>query len=194
MVLVICSLWILQGCVECHNGYFYPKPKYIVTIEPSIEVFSKTIQYEETPVTQGYSQKHYKGHNYAQGHTTTPTKKYDTGHYQGHTAQNIPKSSHVYSSGHYNSSPAHVTSSVHKYRPVQVASSGQKSGHYGSQKSTSGILVHKSVPIYSTGHKSSYNSGHYSPLQSSHNQIASNDKKGYGTYTKKLVFFLNLLI
>lgn len=96
-------MWLLQTCVEGGSGYSYPKPKYTFEIVPSIELFSKSISFEESPVTQNYQRKHYQGHNYAQGYTTvrspirkaeyqgrnsihspakpSPTKRYHTAHY-----------------------------------------------------------------------------------------------------------------
>lgn len=106
MIFVICSLWLLQGCVEGGSGYFYPKPKYILEITPSIELFSKSITYEESPVTQNYHQKHYQGHDYAQGYTTTRsvlktpiTKNHYVTHYK-HPTKSLPTKR--YNTGHYN--------------------------------------------------------------------------------------------
>lgn len=93
---MLCCLWLMQGSVEGGSGYFYPKPKYTLEIVPSIELFSKSISFEESPVTQNYQQEHYQGHNYAQGYKKneyqgvnsihspskpSPTKRYHTAHY-----------------------------------------------------------------------------------------------------------------
>ncbi|KAL5293193.1 hypothetical protein ACFFRR_011768 [Megaselia abdita] len=177
VVSVICCLWLLHGYVEGGSGYFYPKPKYILEITPSIELFSKSITYEESPVTQNYQQKHYQGHNYAQGYTTirTPyakniyqginyvhsptkpisTKNYSTGHYnKGHYTPILQNT------GHYSSTSVRQQNTGH-YNPQQ--SSIQNTGHY-----IQGPLVQQSSIQNS---QKTTNGFHYAPKSIHGNQL-----------------------
>lgn len=88
---MIFCLWLLAGCVEGGSGYFYPKPKYVLDIRPSIELFSKTITYEETPVYRNYAQAYTTRTPIRQNYYVhPPTKSYTT---------------KIYNRGHYNQGP-----------------------------------------------------------------------------------------
>lgn len=123
MVYVICSLWLLQGCVEAGSGYFYPKPKYSLEIKPSIELISKSLTYEESPVTETHQNNLYQGLNYAQQYMTAPITK---NHYQG---------------VHYVRSPTKPERHHNNYQPL-IQQSSVQSNH----KTTNGyIYAPKSV-------------------------------------------------